>query len=62
VHRPNYIAKEDVKEREVFLNGEVSVVARPGESVMKKTQLCLKALSIETKVGREAVKNIYNLN
>ena len=48
---------EKVKEKEVFLNGEVSVAVRKGQKFgdagknVKKTNLCLKGLKVNTMRG-----------
>lgn len=64
VSRPAFIAQEKVKDTEVFLNGEVNNFKRKGtanEKTIKKTMICLKALMVDHQLGREAVKNYYNL-
>ena len=64
VKRPAFIAQENVKETEVYLNGEVNNFTRKGQNqakTIKKTMICLKALMVDHQLGREAVKNYYNL-
>jgi len=51
----------------VFLNGEVNTLQRKTASgqqtnqMLKKTNICLKGLMVEQSLGREAVKNYFNL-
>lgn len=69
ISKPAFIAQEKVKEKEIFLNGEVNSVikkttnynAQQGEKNIKKTMLCLKGLMVDNNIAREAVKNYYNL-
>ena len=64
ISKPSFVIKD--KEKEVFLNGELQLTKKTmgfGEQgrMMKKTALCLKGLSVETELNREALRNTYSL-
>ena len=64
ISKPSFVIKD--KEKEVFLNGELQVQKKTmgfGEQgrLMKKTQLCLKGLAVETDLNPEAIRNTYSL-
>ena len=70
ISKPAFVRSEErTKEREVFLNGEVAHVYRKKEIAfgqfqekpVKKTVLCLKGLMVDDLLGREAIKNYYNM-
>lgn len=63
ISKPSFILRE--REREVFLNGEVQNIKKTkgfGEQgkVIKKTQICLKGLSVDTVLSLEALRNTAN--
>ena len=60
ISRPAFITQDKVKEKEVYLNGEVNTLER-NRVALKKTTICLKGLMVEHALGREAIKNYYNL-
>ena len=62
ISKPAFITQDKNKEKEVFLNGEVNTLTRKQNTgQVKKTNLCLKGLMVEHSLGREAVKNYYNM-
>jgi len=64
ISKPSFIIKE--KEKEIYLNGELQLTKKThgfGEQgrIMKKTIICLKALSVEGGLNQEALRNTYAL-
>ena len=66
ISKPTFLAQERMKDKEVFLNGEVnSMPARlkqgNDQQMIRKTQVCLKGIMVDNQLAREALKNYYNL-
>ena len=63
ISRPTFIAQEANKEKEIFLNGEVNQLPSKlrHDQMIRKTQLCLKGIMVDSQLGREALKNYFNM-
>lgn len=63
ISKPSFIAQEKNKDKEIFLNGEVNLLPAKhrNEQLIRRTTLCLKGIMVDNQLGREAIKNYYNL-
>ena len=65
ISKPSFLLKE--KEKEIFLNGEVSEIRKvPGfenrgmQRSIKKTIVCLKCLQVDDNLKAQAIRNVFN--
>jgi hypothetical protein len=64
ISKPSFLMKGE-KEKEVFLNGEVTElkrVAGPGgvQRAVRKTTVCLKCLQVDENLKSQALRNVFN--
>ena len=64
ISKPTFLLKE--KEKEVFLNGEVTMlkdvpgIGGSGVRSVKKTTVCLKCLEVDDNLRQQALRNVLS--
>ena len=55
ISKPSFLAQEKIKEKEIFLNGEVNMLqtksrmpVADGSNMIRKTSLCLKGIMVDS--------------